>query len=142
MSNHNHHHEMDEPDATSAIMRDLKSVLKPTFPGPGLFASYYFLGFHMMVTFYLMLLIMAMLAGSGGQSPSLMAFVVLWHVFAVPIWLLRNLTLKLCQRPLGMLLCFTIAAGIIVLIQRPLIIALTNISNWIKVIPSETIKVL
>lgn len=134
------HHEMDESGATSALVRELKSVLKPTFPGPMVLASLYFLSIHMMITFYLLLLVMAALAGEGGKSPSLMAFVVVWHVIALPIWLLRNLMLKLCHNPLGILLCFTIFAGVVVSFHEHLVTGLTNISHWIEAMLNNMLR--
>ncbi len=111
-----------------------RDVFKDVVSASNLFAGFPSVAIHMMITFYLMLIIVAMAAGSGGSSPNLMTFVLLWHVFAIPAWILKCLILKLCQSPFGMLLFFTFVLVLVFLFQKPLIMALTNIANWAKLV--------
>jgi hypothetical protein len=115
-----------------STLKDLGAAAKNLFPAAGLFANFPPLAFHMMITFYVLLIIVAMAKGAGGESPSLMAFVLLWHFCAIPAMLLRSLTLKLCRSPLGMLLCFTALLFLLLLLQKHLSIAFLNIGEWVK----------
>jgi hypothetical protein len=124
-------HETTETGVESTL-KDYVAAAKNLFPAVGLFGSFPPLAFHMMLTFYVLLIIVAMVKGAGGQCPSLMAFILLWHFCAIPALFLRSISLKLCRTPLGMLLCFTALLLLILLLQKPLSIAFLNIGKWVK----------
>lgn len=109
-----------------------RGVFKDAISASKLFAGFPSVAIHMMITFYLMLIIVAMAAGSGGSSPNLMAFVLLWHFCAIPAWILKCLILRLCQSSFGQLLFLTVVLFLVFLLQKPLIMALTNIADWAK----------
>jgi hypothetical protein len=132
-------HEISEEDAETTV-RNLKAAVRATFSGPGLVANYHTIAFHMMMTFYLLLVVMAIAPGQEGKSPSLMSFILLWHLVAIPVWLLRKLTLRVCREPLGMLVGFVVFAIALLALQDPLTLALANLINWIKSAPGELLQ--
>jgi hypothetical protein len=73
-----------------------------------------------------------MVVGKEGKSPSLMTFVLVWHFFALPAWILRSFTVRMCKKPYGMLICFVVIAILFFVLQSYLITAVTNIKSWIK----------
>ena len=92
-------HETTNTDFESTL-KSVSAALKSFFPASSLMTSFPPLAFHMMITFYALLIAVAIAKGPDGQSPSLMAFILLWHFCAIPAWILRSLTLKLCKTPL------------------------------------------
>jgi hypothetical protein len=86
----------------------------------------------MMITFYIVLLGVAIMVGKNGTCPSLMTFAILWHLFSIPAWILRCVAIKACKKPFGMLICFVAVAILLFVLQPYLITALANIKIWIK----------
>lgn len=118
--------------AAQPTMRDLSKVLGTVLSTSGLLAAFSPLAFHMMVTFYLVLIGVAIVVGKNGACPSLMTFVLVWHFFAIPAWFLRSFTVKACKKPVGMFICFIVVAILFFVLQPYLITAVTNIKSWIK----------
>lgn len=118
--------------AAQSTMSDLNRVFGTVLSTSGLLAAFSPLAFHMMMTFYLLLIISAIVVGKGAKSPSLMTFVLIWHLAAIPIWILRCVAVRVCKKPLGMLICFVSVATLFFILQPHLITAVTNIGGWIK----------
>jgi hypothetical protein len=119
------------PVAQPAI-RDFNAVLGTVFSASTLLTAFESLAFHMMVTFYFLLIIVAMVVGKEGKCPSLMTFVLVWHLFALPTLILRSFTVRMCKKPYGMLICFAVIAILFFVLQPYLITAMINIKSWIK----------
>ena len=86
----------------------------------------------MMVTFYLTLLLVAIMAGEGGSSPSLMAFILIWHAAAIPAWFLRSICFRLCSNSFGLLLFATLILLLVYALQTQISIGIHNILTWIQ----------
>jgi hypothetical protein len=114
----------------TAGVRDFLRGARTVSSASGWLSTFPNLAFHMMITFYLLLIIMAVIMGPEKESPKLMFFVVLWHLFAFPTWLARGLMLKICRAPLGMLLCFLVILILLFLLQQQLITAPHTITKW------------
>jgi hypothetical protein len=118
--------------ASDQVTGDYSPALKSLASASGFLFSFPKLAFHMMITFYLFLIIFAIAAGPNGASPSLMQFVMVWHFLAFPTWLLRSLTLRLCKNPLGMLAFFLGVLLVILRFHSCLSVAMSNILTWAK----------
>jgi hypothetical protein len=119
--------------AAQTTVKDLINVLGTVVSTSSLLTVFPTLAFHMLITFYLLLIIMAMVVGKDGKSPSLMTFVLLWHFFALPTWILRSFTVKTCKKPCGMLIFFIVVVILFFVLQPHFITAMANIKSWIKV---------
>jgi hypothetical protein len=115
-----------------STMREINGILGTVLSTSGLLAAFSPLAFHMMMTFYLVLIGVAIVAGKNGTCPSLMTFFIVWHLFSFPAWILRSLVVKACKKPVGMLICFVMVAFLFFVAQPYLITAAANIKSWIK----------
>ncbi len=133
---HARSHRISE-EGTASVISSIPAALKAAVPGSGLLVSYYLIAFHMMMMFYLTLIAVAIFVGKEGKSPSLMAFIILWHLLAIPVWLLRMATLKICRTPIGMLVCFALLVALAVGLQQQLAVALSNLMLWMSTALAE-----
>lgn len=113
------------------ITGPLNPIMKTLGSASGVLNAFPKLALHMMVTFYLMLIIMAILVDSE-SPPSLMAFVLYWHCFAVLTLGIPSLIFWLCKSPLGMLACLTVVFLLILILHDNFANALETIESWLK----------
>ena len=113
-------------------LEEIARPLRELAPAPRMLLSFPGVALHMMVTFYLTLLLVAIAAGESGSSPSLMAFILIWHAAAIPAWFLRSLCLRLCSNSFGLLLFFTAILLLVYMLQGQISIGIHNILTWIQ----------
>jgi hypothetical protein len=128
MANRNHPIVLQVPEQMTG---PVNPIFKTLGSASGMLNAFPKLALHMMITFYLVLIIMAIIIGPQ-KPPSLMVFVLYWHLTVIPAWILRSLTLWLCKTPLGMLVCFAAFLLLLLLFQQDLTAGLETIKTWIR----------
>lgn len=87
---------------------------------------------HMMFSFYLLLLLYAIFYGSAERGPELIPFVIIWHLLAIPLWLLKLLFQKFTSSPVGLLAFYTGILVIIFVFFPSIESGLTKILAWVS----------
>ncbi len=116
--------------AAESLWRDLKPVSKSPLSIFKLEIEFPTIAIHMMITFYVTLLLIAILKGPNAHSPGLMSFVLIWHAMAIPCWFLKSLFERLWSNTFGALLFFLLIFFLIYLFHHQIGIGLLNIINW------------
>lgn len=126
-----HHHAPIALPVPEPLTGPLSPIMKTLGSASGVLNAFPKLALHMMVTFYLMLIIMAIILDPE-NPPSLMAFILYWHLFALLTLGVPTLTVWLCKSPLGMLGCLAVVVLLLLFWQDDFARALQTIASWLR----------